>query len=67
MVIQIKTFASSVISQFTVSMADTQVAMVVYNTEVRLTWPLNKYENIGALQTAIMGIPYTTGITNSAA
>lgn len=58
-------FLSNLIGDFVIGPKKTRVAAVVFSEEVRLVFPLNRYENVDDIRNAIENIPYLGQTTNT--
>ncbi|XP_061168898.1 uncharacterized protein LOC133178166 [Saccostrea echinata] len=60
-------FASDLLNAFTIGVADTQVGLIVFSTNVRRIFNFNAYSSRSAIQNAIRSTSYTGKGTNTAA
>ena len=65
--LQIRQWLSSFVTLFTVTSANVHVGVVVFNSDVVVAIDLLQYSNANDVSQAIMRIPYTAGLTNTAA
>ena len=64
---QMKQFAYNTVDEFDIGPEDTQVGLISYSSSATARFYLNTYHNKASLLSAINGLPYNSGGTNTAA